>query len=133
MSELGGEPACWAHLDDELDLRSEGPIIVDVADVDPMVRGAVWSLPHGGDLDANLVRLPGGDEIGRHTNDEVDVFVVAVAGSGVVLIDHHEVRVTAGSACLLPRGVERSIRAGADGLTYFTVHGRRSGLTIVAR
>ena len=44
--------------------------------------GVVWSLPHGGDLDANLVRLGPDAAIGEHRNDEVDVLIYVQSGSG---------------------------------------------------
>jgi len=62
MSDLGGDPACWAHMfdtwDDEAALP-EGALIADLEDA-PVSGGAVLSLPHGGDLDTNLIRLEPG-------------------------------------------------------------------------
>jgi len=47
---------------------------IDVGGAD----GAVWSLPHDGDLDANLVKLGPGGRIDEHRNDEVDVVYLTV-------------------------------------------------------
>lgn len=75
MSDLGGEPACWAHLEDELDTRPDTDRVahVDVTRLGGDGSDALWRLPHDGDLDAGLdadvVRLPGGEEIGSDDAD----------------------------------------------------------------
>jgi quercetin dioxygenase-like cupin family protein len=95
--------------------------------------GVVWSLPHGGDLDANLVRLGSGATIGEHRNDEVDVLVYVQSGTGELTVDG-EVQPLAGeNLALIPRGRRRSIRAGRRGLTYLSIHRRRNGLTLTQR
>ena len=135
MSDLGGEPACWAHLADELDTR-EGPggaTHVDVSELDDDVTGAAWSLPHGGDLDANMIRLQAGREIEEHVNRDVDVFVVVCAGSGEVAVDDSTLELRGGVAVLIPRGSRRAIRAGSVGIGYFSIHRRRDALTIGRR
>lgn len=95
--------------------------------------GALWSLPHGGDLDANLVRLSAGARVESHVNDAVDVLVVAVEGGGVVTVDGapHELR--PGRLVLVPKGCARSIAATADSdVVYLTVHRSRPLLGIGA-
>lgn len=95
--------------------------------------GVVWSLPHGGDLDANLVRLGPGAAIGEHRNDEVDVLIYVQPGSGE-LAQGEEVQPLSGeNLALIPRGSRRSIRAGNRGLTYLSIHRRRNGLTLKQR
>lgn len=95
--------------------------------------GVVWSLPHGGDLDANLVRLGPGAAIGEHRNDEVDVLIYVQSGSGE-LAQGEEVQPLSGeNLALIPRGSRRSIRAGNRGLTYLSIHRRRNGLTLKQR
>ena len=95
----GGDPPCWAHLfaPDE----APGPVPPVVVDLGGPggggTSGAAWSLPHGGDLDANLVRLGPGDGIASHDNYEVDVLVHVLDGSGEVVLD----------------GTSRSLAAGA--------------------
>ena len=135
MSDDGGESACWAHLMDEMDTRGPARRVaeVDLALVPDDGRGAVWSLPHDGDLDANLVRLPPGQQIDQHVNNEVDVFVVVMEGDGDLLVDDREVRLAPGVAVLIPRGCGRTSRAGAGPLRYFTVHRRRDPLAIRPR
>lgn len=136
MTELGGEPACWAHLADELDTRpgtTDRTAHVDITQLGGKGRGAIWSLPHDGDLDANVVRLDAGQAIGEHINHEVDVFVVVWDGTGGIRIDDRPVGLRPGVALLVPKGTTRAIRAGADGVTYLTVHRRRGPLAIGRR
>ena len=114
--ELGGDPACWAHL-------------FDLAGIDD-VGGAVWSLPHGGELDANLVRLAPGGRIGEHVNEAVDVLLVVREGTGELTVDGIRHPLSGSSVALLPRRSSRSIRAGESGLAYLTIHRSRGALTI---
>jgi quercetin dioxygenase-like cupin family protein len=138
-SDLGGDPACWAHLLDDPAARSdvdgehEHPLAVDLMGIATDRRGAAWSLPHGGDLDANLVRLEPGDEIAEHVNTEVDVVMVIVAGAGEVHAGGWSAVLRPGVVALVPRNCARAIRAGADGMSYLTVHRRRGPLQIGAR
>jgi regulator of cell morphogenesis and NO signaling len=95
--------------------------------------GVVWSLPHGGDLDANLVRLGPGATIGEHCNDEVDVLIYVQSGNGELNLDEEMKTLAAENLALIPRGSRRSVRAGQRGLTYLTIHRRRNGLTLKQR
>ena len=110
------------------------PETVDLDGVDLSgADGVVWSLPHRGDLDANLVKLGPGGRVADHRNDDVDVIVVVVGGEGAVTVDgdvrtlrpHHLVRI--------PKGTRRTVEAGPDGLVYVTVHRARAGLRITPR
>jgi len=116
VSGLGGDAACWSHLF-ELDGIDD-------------VGGAVWSLPHGGDLDANLVRLAPGARIDEHVNDVVDVLIVVREGVGELTLDGLRHPLKDSTVALIPRHASRSIRAGASGLAYLTVHRAREPLTI---
>lgn len=140
-SDLGGEPACWAHFVGDLDGGDpDVDSTVETVDLGTLVdrpvegsSGAIWSLPHGGDLDANVVRLRPGDAIGEHVNDDVDVLVVVWSGAGELTADGRPVPLRPGTVCRIDRGARRRIRAGADGMTYLSVHRRREGLTITRR
>lgn len=90
--------------------------------------GVHWTLVGAGDLNANLVRLEPGHEIGHHLNGEVDVLVVVLAGDGRVEIDGRWHDLTRGSVALVPRGTARRIVAEGRGLDYLTVHRRRGRL-----
>ena len=94
----------------------------------------MWSLPHGGDLDANGVVLHPGDAVGAHANAEVDVIIVGITGTGEVTIDAISSSLTAGTLVFVPKGTTRSIATTGDApLRYLTVHRARSGPTIRAR
>ena len=136
MSDLGGDPACWAHLfDDHEDTHDlggppEGALIVDLGAAPVGGGGAIWSLPHGGDLDANLVRLDPDGAIGEHVNNDVEVLLFVQSGAGQVQIGEMRHDLAADYLALIPRGVRRTITAGPSGITFLSVHRRRSPLGI---
>ncbi|MEU2402988.1 hypothetical protein ACFWRZ_01615 [Streptomyces rubiginosohelvolus] len=98
----------------------------------PDERGALWQLAEPGrELDANLVRLPPGADVGEHQEDVLDVLLVVLAGAGSVRAgDGQVLDLAAGAVLWLPRTSRRALTAGPDGLTYLTVHRRRPGLAI---
>lgn len=88
-------------------------------------EGTVWTLEEGEDLNANLVRFPSGGGVGEHTNEEVDVILVGVAGVGSVVLDGEKHRLEAGGLVFLPKGVSRGIRSHSEDFAYLSVHRRR--------
>jgi len=116
MRDVGGDPACWAHVFDD---RLVGSFDDDA-----------WSLPHGGGLDANVVRLAPGGSIGAHVNDAVDVLLVVWSGAGELVIDDRRTPLRAGTIALVPRHSSRSIVAHGDGLVYLSTHPARGPMTI---
>ncbi|MEU3656889.1 hypothetical protein AB0E67_29590 [Streptomyces sp. NPDC032161] len=97
----------------------------------PDDRGALWQLAEPGrELDANLVRLPAGAEVGEHQEDVLDVLLVVVAGGGRAVVAGEELDLTPTTVLWLPRTSRRALVAGPGGLAYLTVHRRRPGLTI---
>ena len=66
-------------------------------------------------------------------NDERDVILVVLDGSGTVTIDGVAHAATTGTLVVIPRGSSRSIVAGVEGMRCLTVHKRRGGLTIRKR
>ncbi|MZG06102.1 hypothetical protein [Streptomyces sp. SID5614] len=98
----------------------------------PDERGALWHLAEPGrELDANLVRLPPGAEVGEHQEDVLDVLLVVLAGAGSVRAgDGQVLDLAAGAVLWLPRTSRRALAAGPDKLTFLTVHRRRPGLAI---
>ncbi|MEV6161321.1 hypothetical protein AB0L71_05250 [Streptomyces sp. NPDC052052] len=98
----------------------------------PDDRGALWQLAEQGrELDANLVRLPAGAEVGEHQEDVLDVLLVVIAGGGRVVTAGGDVLdLTPTTVLWLPRTSRRALAAGPEGLAYVTVHRRRPGLTI---
>ncbi|MFE6980266.1 hypothetical protein [Streptomyces griseus] len=103
-----------------------------LASAAPGERGALWQLAEPGrELDANLVRLPPGAEVGEHQEDVLDVLLVVLAGAGSVRAgDGRVLDLVPSTALWLPRTSRRALAAGPDGLVYLTVHRRRPGLAI---
>ncbi|MEU9848927.1 hypothetical protein [Streptomyces sp. NPDC047985] len=97
----------------------------------PDDRGALWQLAEPGrELDANLVRLPAGGEVGEHQEDVLDVLLLVVAGGGRAVVAGEELALTPTTVLWLPRTSRRALAAGPGGLACLTVHRRRPGLTI---
>lgn len=94
--------------------------------------GALWRLEESGrQLDANVVHLPPRERIGTHTEPDLDVLLLVIAGGGSLTVPGEEPRrLTEGLLTWLPHGSTRSITAGEDGVSYLTVHRRRPGMRI---
>jgi len=92
--------------------------------------GVVWTLEGSSELNANLVCFETGGGVGEHVNDEVDVIVVGVSGSGLVRVDGVEHPVSKGNMIFVPRGARRSTRAVSGGFAYLSIHRRRGPLQI---
>lgn len=107
-----------------------GALVADLGAVSVGSGGAVWSLPHGGDLDANLVRLDPGAAIDAHVNDELDVLVFVQSGTAVLTVDDQTQPLGPDHLALIPKGARRTIVAGNGGITYLSVHRRRAPLKI---
>lgn len=104
-----------------------------LASASPDERGAMWHLAEAGrELDANLVRLPAGTEVGEHQEDVLDVLLVVLEGGGLARTAGVELDLSPRTVLWLPRTSRRALVAGAGGLTYLTVHRRRPGLAIKA-
>ncbi len=94
--------------------------------------GAVWTLRDGRDLNANLVRFPRGEGVGRHVNGEVDVLFVGVSGSGTVEVNGREHALETGVVILAPTGAQRATRSASSDFSYLTVHKRRGPVRLGA-
>ena len=92
--------------------------------------GVIWSLDGSGDLNANLVRFGTGQGVGEHVNDEVEVIVLGVSGSGTVTVDREEHALPAGMLVFVPKGARRSIVSASADFAYLTLHRRRGPLQI---
>jgi quercetin dioxygenase-like cupin family protein len=92
--------------------------------------GVIWTLEGSGDLNANLVRFDAGGGVREHTNEEVDVVFLGVAGSGFVYVGGEEHPLSTGTLVFVPKGVRRSTSAASRGFAYLTVHRRRGPLRI---
>ena len=94
-------------------------------------NGAIWKLEPGQrDLDANVISLAPGEEIGQHQGPELDVLLHVFAGSGVLRTASGSIELAIGDIIYLPARSQRHFVAGAAGLGYFSVHQRKqkSGL-----
>ena len=92
-------------------------------------RGPVWGL-ESEDLNATLLAWRPGEGTPEYVNDEGDVLVLVVDGSGEVDVDGERARLRAGQLVVVPKGARRRIDAGPNGIRYVTVHRRRGGLGI---
>ena len=93
--------------------------------------GVHWTLEEPGDLNVNLVHLDAGHIVGEHTNDEVAVVIVVLAGRGRLTIDGHGTDLTTHVVANVPRMSRRSVRAADDeGLDYLSIHRSRSPLGV---
>ena len=122
------------------DLPAKQPMVRILADVHALVddsvvpAGARWTLAEPGrQLDANLIHLPPGQRIDTHTERDLDIVLVVVAGGGTVGTPDGPRPLADGNLVWLPHGSTRNITAGKDGLSYLTVHRRRPGLQIRTR
>jgi mannose-6-phosphate isomerase-like protein (cupin superfamily) len=88
--------------------------------------GTVWTLEGSEDLNANLVLFPAGSGVGEHVNEEVDVVLVSVAGSGSVVVEGEEHPLSAGRMVFVPKGTRRSVRSGSEDFAYLSLHRRRA-------
>ncbi|WEO93915.1 hypothetical protein A6P39_007765 [Streptomyces sp. FXJ1.172] len=108
----------------------------DLAGSPPVPDGVVWKLAESGrQLDANVVRLAPGRRIETHTETQLDVLVLVVAGDGVLGPGPSGTPqpLAEGALVWLPHGAARGLTAGPAGLTYVTVHRRRPGMRIGTR
>ncbi|MEV0847538.1 hypothetical protein AB0J21_16995 [Streptomyces sp. NPDC049954] len=110
-----------------------------LSESDPAEGGAVWRLAEAGrELDANLVRLPPGEQVGEHREDTLDILLLTVEGTGTAGPGpaapgepaDAQLALTPGTVLWLPRGAPRRLEAGPQGLAYLTVHRRRPGMSV---
>lgn len=89
-------------------------------------NGALWKLEPGQrDLDANVIALAPGAEIGEHAGPELDVLLHVVAGTGTLHGEGTTVQLAVGDVVYLPARARRRFVAGEQGLCYFSVHQRK--------
>jgi quercetin dioxygenase-like cupin family protein len=87
--------------------------------------GVVWALLASGDLNANPVCFEAEGGVEEHVNDEVDVILLGIAGSGFVKVDGEEHPLSSGAMTFVPKGARRSTRSTSGDFDYLTVHSRR--------
>lgn len=134
-------PGGWPERPEAPDGTPEpAPVPVVLCDVRALARavpapaGALWKLDAPGrQLDANLVHLPPGETVGSHREPDLDVLLLVVAGSGTLGTPDSTEPLAEGALVWLPHGSTRRVGAGADGLSYLTVHRRRPGMSVGRR
>jgi quercetin dioxygenase-like cupin family protein len=92
-------------------------------------RGPAWGTASE-DLNATLLVWGTGEGQPEHVNEERDVALLALAGSGTLVVDGREHLLPAGSLAIVPRGATREVVAGPEGLRCLSLHRRRGGLAI---
>ncbi|WP_137825504.1 hypothetical protein [Brevibacterium sp. 2SA] len=111
-------------------------IVADTSELEvpPRMSGSAWQLtPPERDLDANIITLPAADEIRAHTGPDLDVLIHVLSGSGTLETAADTLDLSPGLIVWLPRRSSRRFLAGPSGLTYFSVHQRKPGLSIGSR
>ncbi len=95
----------------------------------------VWALEQGGDLNANLVCFGTGGGVGEHVNDEVEVIIVGVSGTGFVRVDGEERPVSNGTMTLFQRapGAPPGAHPKISPTSRFTAAGARYESAVEAR
>ena len=76
------------------------------------------------DLNVSLVQFSKGEGGGEHVNDEVDVLLVGVSGSGDVRINGTLHCLSSETLILIPKGARRSTRGTSADFAYLRVHQR---------
>ena len=95
--------------------------------------GVIWTLDTVSDPNANLVRFGTGQGVGEHVNDEVEVIVLGVSGSGIVTVDREEHALSSGILVFMPTGARRSTVSTSEDFAHLTVHRRRRPLQVGLR
>lgn len=110
-------------------------ILIDLTTLDTNPAGGPQWSHESDDLDLTLLAWSGTQRVAPHTNSEVDVLMIAVAGRGQVSVDGADFQLGPGQALLIARGAERSIQCLGASFAYLSVHRRRRGLwpTIAGR
>jgi mannose-6-phosphate isomerase-like protein (cupin superfamily) len=133
MSDLeGGDAACWAHLVEDVagaDVPAHDGVVA--VNVPALAEGSTEVVPwstRSADLNVNLLHFRAGDGVAAHVNTEVDVLLVGVSGEGEVLVGEAIYPLGVGRVVLIPKALERSIRATSDHLSYLSCHRARRGL-----
>ncbi|MBO1330599.1 cupin domain-containing protein [Streptomyces sp. VRA16 Mangrove soil] len=93
--------------------------------------GALWRLEGAArQLDANVIRLRPRASGTPHVEPDLDVLLFVAEGHGTLHRAGTEEEMTPGTLLFVPRGEQRAVTAGDDGLVYLTAHRRRPGMTI---
>ena len=84
------------------------------------------------DLNATLLAWDPGELLPEQVNDQRDVLLVGIEGTGEVQIDGRHHAFGPARSVLIEKGSKFRITAGSGGLRYLSVHLRRTGLQITS-
>jgi mannose-6-phosphate isomerase-like protein (cupin superfamily) len=104
----------------------EGPVVRLAAGEGP---GPVWGTASE-DLNATLLAWPPGAGTPAQVNEERDVLLVVLAGTGTLELDGEPHPLAHAHAAVVPKGRRFRIAAGPTGLRYLSVHLRRPYLQV---
>lgn len=94
-------------------------------------EGPLWGAASD-DLNVTMLSWYPGSATPEHMNEERDVLVVCLAGSGTILLDGVPHTIAEGQILIIEKGCPRQIEVGPRGLRYLSVHLRRPGLQIAS-
>lgn len=80
------------------------------------------------DLNMTLLSWEPGKSVAPHVNNEVDVILIGVAGTGTVMVENEQHELRPGTLLLIAKGSQRSIESHDERFSYLSVHRRRRGL-----
>lgn len=89
-------------------------------------NGPLWGTASE-DLNATLLAWDPGETLPEQVNDQRDVLIVGIEGTGEVQIDGQQHAFGPGRSVLIEKGSKFRITAGSGGLRYLSVHLRRTG------
>lgn len=101
------------------------PEVLDLRATVGETTGPQWGTATN-DLNATLLSWNQGQEIAAHVNTEVDVIMVVVQGEGTLTLDGKEHEMHEGVAAVIPKGVERAVKAQSTPFVYLNIHRKRS-------
>ena len=94
-------------------------------------NGPLWGTASE-DLNATLLAWDPGEMLPEQVNDQRDVLLVGIEGTGEVQIDGRHHAFGPARSVLIEKGSTFRITAGSGGLRYLSVHLRRTGLQITS-
>ncbi|MFI1683089.1 cupin domain-containing protein [Streptomyces sp. NPDC020607] len=107
---------------------ARGPVLLGPHQTRAPGRGPVhlvWSLRgRGRDLDAAVVRLAPGTDLGQDAGAGHGLLLTVLAGEGELRLDGAAFPLAPGALAWLPARTAHALRAGDQGLTYTTAHRR---------
>jgi quercetin dioxygenase-like cupin family protein/hemerythrin superfamily protein len=124
VEQLAGE-----RLDEVAPAHADSPVVDLTAGED---EGPLWGTASD-DLNVTLLAWHPGSATPEHVNDERDVLVVCLAGSGTVQLCDTLHALAEGQMLIIEKGCPRRIEAGPRGLRYLSIHLRRPGMQIASR